>query len=347
LKPDIEEFLAAEHEREPPPSKATNATRRQNANARRPAEPPASIDALKIYITEFEELPVVIRDLLYRGVTLFAGRPKVGKSWLTLQIAIAMALGRPLWGKLGIERPGRVVYCALEEPPSRTAGRLKKLMQQPDPLLMNLHFIYTLKPLMAGGVNELDACLAANPADLVVIDTLSAIVRANEKRDVFRSDYNEVNTIRQLADKHKTAILVVTHLRKMAAEYSIDAVAGTTGLTAACDAIWVLRRQPGGDCLLELTGRESEEKSYALRFDSREETFGWNLLGQSADIKISSERKEIIDLLAEEGAQPPKAIADFLSKNRSTIRVLLRKMAEDGDLVNVDKKYQVAAKHSK
>ena len=112
--------------------------------------------------------------------------------------------------------------------------------------------------------------MTANQAELVVIDTLSAIVQAGNKRDVFRSDYNEVNTIRQLAEKHKTAILVVTHLRKMGAEYSVDAVAGTTGLTAACDAIWVLHRQTDGSSLLEVTCREMEEKTYGLKFESAE-----------------------------------------------------------------------------
>src|SRR5262249_40075077 len=162
-----------------------------------------------IYKATFDSLAPVVGELLFNGVTLFGGRPKVGKSWLTLLIAIAVATGKNLWGKLPVGRPGRVLYCALEEPPSRTSSRLKKLLPEPDPLLMNMEVIYRMKALLAGGAAELDAYLTARPADLVIIDTLAAVVQANGKRDAFRSDYAEVATIGEIARKHKTAILVV------------------------------------------------------------------------------------------------------------------------------------------
>jgi RecA-family ATPase len=266
----------------------------------------------------------------------------VGKSWFTLLLAIAVALNRSLWGRFRIERPGRVLYCGLEETTARSTSRLKKLIPTPEPALQNIQFIYHLRPLLAGGATDLDTYLTANQCELVVIDTLSAIVQAGGKRDIFRSDYNEAATLRQLAEKHSTAILVVTHLRKMASDSIVDAIAGTTGLTAACDAIWGLRRQPDGSSLLEVTGRELEEKAYGLRFEANPEGFGWNLAGEGSNMKLSAERKEIIDLLREGGPQEPKAVANLLHKNPSTTRVLLRKMAEDGDLVKgTDRKHRI------
>ncbi|SPF56440.1 hypothetical protein SBA4_860019 [Candidatus Sulfopaludibacter sp. SbA4] len=303
-----------------------------------------TIDGLAIFKAEHEVLPLVIENLLFNGVTLFGGRPKVGKSWLTLIIALAVAMDHALWGKLAIKRSGRVLYCALEEPPSRTTARMKKLIPQPIAQLGNIEFVYRLTALLAGGAAELDRYLTRNPASLVIIDTLSAVVQASGKRDVFRSDYNEVAILRQLAERHKTAILVVTHLRKMAAESVVDAIAGTTGLTAACDAIWGLRRQSNGDVLLEVTGREMEEKTYALHFETDPATFGWNFIGEGEDLKLSSERKEILDLLREDGPMEPKQIATQLAKNPNTTRVLLRKMAVDGDVVKIDKKYRVVGK---
>jgi len=297
-----------------------------------------SFDGLAIYNSKFDELPCVISDLLFCGVTLFAGRPKVGKSWLTLHLAIAVATGESLWGKLAIERPGRVVYCALEEPQSRTSARLKKVTRA-IPALQNLHFIYRLKPLLGAGAADLDEYLNANPASLVIIDTLSSIVQANGKRDVFRSDYNEVNLLRQLAEKHKTAIVVVTHLRKMGADSVVDAVAGTTGLTAACDAIWGLKRPYSGESLLEVTGREMEEKTYALRFETTDEQFGWNLVGEGAEHRLSEERRDIITLLRDEAPLQPARIALMLRKNANTTRVLLQKMAQKGDIVKTKNGY--------
>jgi AAA domain len=51
------------------------------------------VDALGIYQTDFPPPEFVIEDILpRRGLTLAAGRPKVGKSWLTLQLAVAECL---------------------------------------------------------------------------------------------------------------------------------------------------------------------------------------------------------------------------------------------------------------
>jgi hypothetical protein len=302
-----------------------------------------SVGGLEIYNAQYEPLRPVVANLLFNGITLCAGRPKVGKSWLVLSIAITVALGRAFWGRLVVTKPGKVLYCALEEPPSRTSNRLKKLLPSADPLLANVKFVYRLAPLMNGGAAELDAHLEKSPSDLVVVDTLSAIVRAGGRRDVFRSDYAEIAALGRIAQKHKTSILVVTHLRKTAAESIVDAVAGTSGLTAACDAIWGLRRQNDGSFLLEITGREMEDKTYGLRFDTEPATFGWNLIGEGSDMKMSAERKDILDLLREDGALEPKAVANLLGKNPNTTRVLLRKMAAAGDIIKAGKKYQAPA----
>lgn len=317
-KPDIEAMLAQRFEEE----------RRPKASGRAAPETLAAVDAFQIYRADYPEPVFTVADLLTHGVTLFAGRPKIGKSWATLQLAVAVASGGRALGRLQATS-GRVVYLALEEPEKRTHARLRRLVSGPEPWLSNIHFIYRIKPLLAGGAALLDNYLAANPAELVVVDTLLSVVQASGKRDVLRSDYNEVNVLRQLAEKHNTALLVVCHLRKMGAEYGLDAVAGTTGLTAACDAVWTLKRQSGGDCIFEVTGREMEEKVYGLRFTDGE-PFGWQLTGEGSEVGISEERREILELLRDEAPLQPARIATLLRKNAVAIRRLLQKLACDG-----------------
>jgi hypothetical protein len=111
----------------------------------------------------------------------------------------------------------------------------------------------------------------------------------------------------------------------MSAEYGLDAVAGTTGVTAACDAVWTLRRLADGACLFEVTGRDMEEAVYSLRF-SKEQPFGWKLTGEGEMEKLSEERREIIELLREEAPLKPRQIALFLRKNANTVRRLLQEM---------------------
>lgn len=295
-------------------------------------------DGLTIFHADYPEPVFAVPDLLTRGVTLFSGRPKVGKSWLTLQIALSVASGesaatgaKDLFGHFKVGTTGRVVYLALEEPKRRTHARMRKLYQGDPVYLQNLHFIYEIQPLLSGGATMLDEYLTKNPAQLVVIDTFLAIVQASSGRDVLRSDYNEMNHLRELADKHSTAILLVHHLRKAGADYHVDAVAGTTGLSAGCDALWSLKKKADGECLLEITGREMEDKTYGMRLIDGE-TFGWKVMGEGEEVAMSEERQDILNLLREEGPLKPDAIARKLTKNGGAIRRLLGKMFDSDQI---------------
>lgn len=188
---------------------------------------------------------------------------------------------------------------------------------------------------MTGGAAQLDAHLSAKPSDLVVVDTLLAFVSPHsERKDILRGDYAEVTVLRQIAEKHRAAILCVCHTRKMAGD-AIDALAGTSGVSAGCDSVWQLKRLSGGEAgtaALEVKGRELEETEYELKFET-DEPFGWRVSGKGAEVGMSQERRDILMILKDEGAQKPAAIARLLgNKNAVTVRRLLQKLAYD-DLI--------------
>jgi hypothetical protein len=184
---------------------------------------------------------------------------------------------------------------------------------------------------MTGGAAQLDAFLTANPSEAVIIDTLLALVAAHSSRkDVLRGDYTEVNTLRQIAQKHKTAMLCVAHSRKAAGDI-IDTVLGTSGTTAACDSVWSLKRSTtaSDEGVLEVVGRDFEGATYGLKF-SKEVPFGWRVTAEGADAAMSDERRDILMLLHQEGAKKPAEIARLLVKNAVTVRRLVQKLAFDG-----------------
>lgn len=287
-------------------------------------------DALAIYKAMYPPIECVIGDLLPNGLTLAAGRPKVGKSWLALQLAVAVAFGELALGRFHVANPGRVTYLALEEPLVRTHRRLREIVPAEDVRLQNIQFLHQVQPLMTGGAAQLDAFLTANPSKLVVIDTLLAFVSAHSgRRDILRGDYTEVNTLRQIAEKHETAILCVAHARKAAGDL-VDSIIGTSGTTAACDSVWALRRLNTGEACLEVKGRELEEAQYALKFNTGK-PFGWVVIGEGADVGLSEQRREILLLLQQEGAKKPGDIARLLgNKNINTVRRLIQNLAHDG-----------------
>jgi hypothetical protein len=297
----------------------------------------AVVDGLTVFRSSGLDQKCVIEGVLYNGLTVFAGRPKVGKSWLTLQLALAVAKGEKFLGELPVHLPGGVVYVALEESQARTATRMQRLVADETPFLQNISMVYSMSPLSQGGDEQLDQILRDKRPSLVIIDTFLALVGGgnSERRDVMRSEYSEIDRIRKIAARHETAMVLVHHMRKsVVGESGIDSVAGSTGVTAAADAIWTLKREDAdtGACTFEVVGREVEEQSLGLRF-RRDGEVGWEFVGQGAEMKSMRDQREILTLLREEGLLSPAKIATLLRLNANRVREILYGMAQAG-LVN-------------
>jgi hypothetical protein len=68
-----------------------------------------------------------IHNMVPEGMTLLAGRPKIGKSWLALGLALAIAQGGKVFGASAIQQ-GAVLYLALEDHRRRLQDRIRKLI---------------------------------------------------------------------------------------------------------------------------------------------------------------------------------------------------------------------------
>ena len=84
------------------------------------------------------------------------------------------------------------------------------------------------------------------------------------------------------------------------------------------------------DGTLKLTGRDISETELALDFDP---ALGiWVITGKAAEVARSPERQEIMYLLRRHGPMTPVEVADTLGRNRSTVRDLLRRMKDCGEI---------------
>jgi hypothetical protein len=305
------------------------------------------VDAWELIHKEIEPIKEIVEGLLHNGATILAGPPKAGKSWMTLGLAIGVACGGRFLSSKKVIRPGRVSYFALEETERRTAGRLKMLLEHEDIALQNIEFLYSLKPMGAGGLAELDQYIGqANPT-LVIIDTLMAFVtgESSSRRDVFRQDYQELKAIQELAGKHDTAILVVHHTNKIGGS-GLQAVAGTHGVTAAVDSIWTVQRQPQRRAILKVEGREVEEQNMLIELELKQ-PIGWFVVEEGEAAESSRERQEIMFLLREsdDGMGPKELCAQIRGKSEAAVKMLLRRMMAEGLIIkNGRGKYTVVGK---
>jgi len=97
-----------------------------------------SLDELRTL--SLPEPEVIVEEMLHMGETiLLVGRPKVGKSRLVGQLALALASGRPFLGK-AVNKVRRVLLLDLENRPAFIQRRFA-LMAQADEADKNIFVV--------------------------------------------------------------------------------------------------------------------------------------------------------------------------------------------------------------
>ena len=206
------------------------------------ARPQDEVSAAELQAMEFPPISWVIPRYVAEGATILAGKPKLGKSWLALDMAVAVARGGFLLGDIHCSE-GDVFYAALEDNRRRLQGRMRKVVGD-VPWPARLVFRTKLKRLTEGGLAEIrEWIVSAKRPRLVIIDVLASVRSAKRNQDSpYEADYAALSDLKALADEFSIAILIIHHVRKMEADSDpFDAVSGTTGLTGAADTTLVLK----------------------------------------------------------------------------------------------------------
>ena len=72
--------------------------------------------------TEFAHKDFIVDGMLYPGLYIFAGEPKIGKSWMMLDLCLSVAEGQDFLGKR--TNKCAVHYLALEDTAERLQNRM-------------------------------------------------------------------------------------------------------------------------------------------------------------------------------------------------------------------------------
>jgi hypothetical protein len=287
----------------------------------------------ELMATEFPPVRWAVPGLIAEGVNLLAGPPKVGKSWLSLGLALSVAAGDDALGSIPTQA-GPVLYLALEDTARRLKSRMGKILdgrRAPHGLTLAT----TCPPLPEGGAEAIAGWLERNTAArLVVVDVFAKVRgRATSTVSAYDADYAALGYVKAIADKYGVAVVVVHHVRKAGAEDFLEAISGTNGLAGAADAALVLRRPRGeADGVLSITGRDVDESEHALRFTAH--NGAWTLLdGPAADYAMSDPRAAITRFVRTNPGSTPKAIAEATGISPGNVAKACQRMAGDGQLV--------------
>ena len=150
------------------------------------------MNAADIQDTEYPEAVFVVDGLIHKGATILAARPKFGKSWWALQIAIAVSTGRKAFGRFNVPQAGRVLYLALEDTKSRIKRRLAMLSPDNERFSGITCLCGLPNKLGATGEIKISSYLQERKGEysLVIIDTMLAAFESNNRRDIVKADYD-------------------------------------------------------------------------------------------------------------------------------------------------------------
>jgi hypothetical protein len=290
-----------------------------------------AVTAAQLQHLRFPPISFILPGLIPEGLSILAGRPKVGKSWLNLDVSLAVAAGRACLGVREVGQ-GDVLCCALEDNRRRLQRRLDKLVSPSGrPWPERLTLATSWRRLDKGGVDDIASWAdSVTQPRLVVIDTLAG-VRPVRTSNGYTEDYEALDALHRLANDRGIAILVLHHTRKMEAEDPIDTVSGTLGLTGCADTVLVLSRSSRGTTLY-VRGRDVEESEHAVAFDKQ--GCRWSILGEANDVHRSKERSRILAAFEQsnEGVLGPRKIAAIAGMTDANVRKLVGKMVKDNEL---------------
>lgn len=170
-----------------------------------------------------------------------------------------------------------------------------------------------------------------------MIDTLQKI-RTSSKENAYANDYGDISIIKDFADRHSLAVVVVHHIRKQGDSDVFNKVSGTTGLTGSADTTFVLEKETRASDTAKLycVGRDIEYQEFTLRFRD----CSWEMVErkgqqQLADESIPPVLFRVVSFMQErekwsgtatellsqmqESDTPPNVITKLLNEYRATV----------------------------
>ena len=233
-----------------------------------------------------------VDTLLPQGVFILGGAPKIGKSWLVLDLCICIAKGESLWD-LPTHR-GTTLYLCLEDPLRRVQERLTCITDEVPP---NAFFATAAGTLTDGLCEQIKSFVAEHPdTALVAIDTFQ-IIRNSTTDTSYANDYDEVRKLKRIADELNISLLLVHHLRKQGDSDPLNKLSGTTGISGAVDAAFVLDQSSRNatGAILICTGRDIAYRELELNFSK--EKYVWERISDSLDNPMQTLPRELVSLV--------------------------------------------------
>ena len=289
------------------------------------------------------EPPWAVPGLLPVGLTVLAGRPKIGKSWLALQLVQYVTTGGVFLGRK-VDR-GSCLYLALEDPPGRLAERAR--LQGWSDLDARADFL-PVGSFRRGDGRQLAGIIRERGYRLVVVDTLAR---------AFTGDKNsgddmtaQLTPVQEAAHAANCAVVLIHHFNKLGAATTGTATGitepdplinlqGSVSIGGMADCIVGLYRQADKrGIMLTGYGRDVEEYTLNLVFDRA--THCWQAMDADAP-KQTDERAQVLAVIENLGPSTLSEINAILKTDKGNLYKRLQNMMNLGMLDKSGPRYGI------
>ena len=217
-----------------------------------------------------------VPNLIPEGLLVLAAKSKIGKSYLVLPIAIAVATGGTALGVYQAEQ-GDVLYLDLDQPhPRRTQHRLRGMLRGTETTPERLYIANRWERL-PHGIDDIKRWIdSVQSPRMVVIDTMQPVWPTTLKGS--NAYYAEADVLMGLvalaASVPGMAVVAVHHESKPKGKDDgdpWDMISGSAAWAAKADTLWNLSRiRTRGKTerrgTLTMTGKEIDDRTLKLLF---------------------------------------------------------------------------------
>jgi hypothetical protein len=258
--------------------------------------------------------------LVAGSVSMFASKPKVGKSTTVRYLALCVARGEPFleWEV----KQGDVIYLNLEERAEDVVEAFRALGATPgDPI----------KITNKGDVAALTSTLRKHRPALLIVDPLFRLIAVKDEK-AYAEVYARMGPLIDVARETGTHITCMHHSPKQAREDAIDAPLGSTALAGAVSCLIELRRNPEtGIRTIRSTQRVGDDlPEMVLRFDPENRTV--RLDGTRKQFEVNNLKPMIWAALSDAALTEEQIFALVEHGKTGAKRVALRSLCQDASV---------------
>ncbi len=301
------------------------------------AEPYRTVAASELAATT-KPLEWLAEGLFLRaGAGILGGVPKIGKSFLALDLCVAVASQTSFAASFAVRERGRVTLLCAEDPDAVVVERLESLARARALRLADLPIdvIVERGVRLPEGASRLAATVAATKPALLLLDPLIRLHRADENSAAEMSVI--LDGLRDLARSTSTAVLLLHHARKAVGASPGASLRGSSDLSAFGDTNLYLRRA-GHDLELKIEHRATAcppPLRIRLTVDERERTarFAPSSAATNADDTVAT--RIVTALEAAEGPLSARELRGELGVRNEIVGAALRQLAQRGRIHRV------------